>query len=379
MPTASISRRSALFSLAAAASCGRRKATVYPGYALVAIADGNSVAVVELSRFRVRGHIALNGSPGHIVAHPARPAAFVAIPLTGEVVEVEPGALRPVRGARPGGVAVGMRLAPGGRSLWVLYREPGSLVELPLDTLRPAARIRLPGTPVDFDFRSDGLAAVCFRGASGVALADPKSGSVTRTIPNAAPVSLVRFRSDGKHILAAQGEARMIAILDVASGKTVVRLPLALVPRDFCFSPDGGQLFVAGEGADAVAIVFPYATEVAETILAGRAPGGMATAPNLPYLFVANPATGSITVFDIETRKLVAVVDVGREPRSIVITPDNQYALVLNQASGDVAVVRISSFGARRALTAPRPDPRRLFNLIPVGARPVGAVVVATA
>ena len=52
-----------------------------------------------------------------------------------------------------------------------------------------------------------------------------------------------------------------------------------------------------------------------------------------------------------------------------MITPDQQYALALNQGSGDVAVVRIASIKAGRALRAP------LFTMIPVGGRPVAALV----
>ena len=173
--------------------------------------------------------------------------------------------------------------------------------------------------------------------------------------------------------------ARNLSIFDVPTGRIVTRLPLPVEPRHFCFNADYGQLFVTGDGMDAVVIVYPYRTEVAETTLAGRAPDAMICTETPPYLLVANPQTNSITVLDFDNmgKKLVSVVQVGQEPRQILLTqgpPEQQYALVLNAKSGDLAVIRIYS------LTNPSPTrrykPTPLFNLIPVGDRPVSAAVV---
>jgi len=149
----------------------------------------------------------------------------------------------------------------------------------------------------------------------------------------------------------------------------MTELPLALRPDQLCPSVEGGQLFITGEGRDAVVIVYPYRTEIALTSLSGRQPGRMACSEIPRYLFVSSPAAGSVTVFDIDTQKVVAVIGVGVEPGAIVITPDQQYALVLNQGSGDIAAIRIASIKPGRARRAP------LFTMIPVGGRPVAALV----
>jgi YVTN family beta-propeller protein len=96
------------------------------------------------------------------------------------------------------------------------------------------------------------------------------------------------------------------------------------------------------------------------------------------YLMVANPASDCVTVLDVESGRLVAVVQVGRGPNSIVITPDRHYALVLNETSGDLAVIRIYSLGGNQegGVRVKRYKSAPLFNLIPVGARPVSAAVV---
>ena len=369
----SIPRRTLLLSPALAlAACRKPKATRFPGYCFVANQDGHSVGVVDLSSFRVRKQIHLDAAPTVVLRHPQRPMVFVLAPLAGTVYEIDAVSLAGSRTARAGSEAVDMQVSPRGDALWVLYRDPAALVELPLGTLRPSRRIRLSAPPDGFDLSRNNQAAIASRQDRRIAIASLTSAAIERTIAAAEP-SIVRFQSDGKQLMAGSRPDRSVTIFDVATGKTVVRLPLPLEPRHFCFTPDGGQLFISGDGMDAVVIVYPYQTEVEETILAGHAPGVMAITDTSPsYLLVANPETSGIMVFDVDTRKLVAAIQVGRQPGSILVTPDNQYALVLNEESGDLAVIRIFSLAARY-----RYKPAPLFTLIPVGEKPVSAAVVA--
>jgi len=131
-------------------------------------------------------------------------------------------------------------------------------------------------------------------------------------------------------------------------------------------------MYVTGAGMDALVVVYPYRSEVHETRLMGRSPGAMAASRSPEYLFVANTESGNVTVMDVVTGKMVATVAVGAEPRHIAVTDDDQYAIVLNSRSGDIAVIDISAFdNARRKKWAPTP----LFTMIPVGAKPVSAVI----
>jgi len=369
-----ISRRTLLLSPALAlAACRKPKATRFPGYCFVANQDGRSVAVVDLSGFRVRKQIHLDAAPTVVLRHPEHPVVFVLAPQSGTVYEIDAISLEAGRTARAGSQAVDMRISPRGDALWVLYRDPAALVEVPLNSLRPGRRIRLSAPPDDFDLSSENRAAIASRQDRSIAMASLTSATIERTIAAGAEPSIVRFQSDGKQLIAGSRPDRSVTMFDVSTGKTVVRLPLPLEPRHFCFNSDGGQLFISGDGMDAVVIVYPYRTEVAETILAGHAPGVMAITDTSPsYLLVANPETSDITVFDVDSRKLVAVVQVGRRPGSILVTPDNQYVLVLNEESGDLAVIRIFSLAGRY-----RYKPAPLFTMIPVGERPVGAAVVA--
>jgi YVTN family beta-propeller protein len=304
-----------------------------------------------------------------VLPHPRRPELFALAAESGALYRIDVASLAVAQRARAGNRAVSMRLAPGGDTLWVLYREPAVLVELTLDTLEARKRIRLPSVPDDFDISPDSRAAIASSVAETVIIASLERVAIERTVVLNSEPAIVRFQQKGTQIVAGSQSDRSLLMADVASGRLIVRLPVPIQPQHFCFSSDEGQLFVTGEGKDAVVIAYPYQTEIGETILAGRAPAGMAVVG--PYLLVANPDTNSVTVLDINYRKLAAVVQVGQEPREIIITPDQQYAIVLNQKSGDVAVIRIAALAARRFKSAP------LFTLIPVGEKPVSAAVVA--
>ncbi len=338
---------------------------------------GRSVAAVDLTRFRVRKQIALDAAPSAVVAHPTQAKVYVLAPDAGTVYEIDAAKLDVTRRAKAGNSAMGMRLSAKGDALWVLYRDPAGLVQVPLESMRPGSRIQTP-PPGDFDLSEDGRAAVASLHTREVFLASLEGGQ-GRTIRCTDEPSLVRFRKDGRQVLVASTPARSLSIFDTASGQSVVRLQLPIEPRNISMKPDGGEVFLTGSGMDAVVVVYPYETEIAETYLAGRAPAAMAVSDVPAYLMVANPQTSTVTVLDFNNNgKLVATVEVGQEPGQIVMTParpgEDQYALVLNEASGDLAVIRVNTLLNSDPLR--RYQPRPVFTMIPIGEKPVSAAVV---
>jgi YVTN family beta-propeller protein len=123
---------------------------------------------------------------------------------------------------------------------------------------------------------------------------------------------------------------------------------------------------------DAVVVVYPFFTpQVGDTVLAGHAPGAMDVSEDL--LFVASPQSGDVSILSIATRKVIAVVPVGSDPGFIRVTANDQYALVLNRKSGDVAILSVPAITQKKT----RYSPVGLLTVIPVGSRPVSAVVRA--
>jgi DNA-binding beta-propeller fold protein YncE len=276
-----------------------------------------------------------------------------------------------------GGPATSMLLESTGNALWVLSGPGKRLLRVSLDAFRPSADIRLPGEPTSFDlgayYGKDewiGMAVAGFGKSGSVSLVDLRSGAVSKPSQVGGEIGAVRFRGDGKSVLVAGLESRQLTVLDCPSGGIVVHLPLAVRPDNLCFHPDGGQLFITGQGRDAVAVVYPYfVPEVAETVLAGSRPGAMAATSS--YLFVTNPSAGDVSILNITRRRVIAVTAVGAGPGFVAVTPDKEYALVLNRESGDMAVIRVAGLQPDRRKTAP------LFTMIPVGSKPVSAVVAS--
>ena len=356
-----------------AASCGPPKAVGYRGNLLVANRAGRNIAVVDLLRFQLRRQIALDSAPSDVVAHPSAGRAYVLGADAGVVWEIDNERQAVRRRAVVGNQAVAMAMAKP--ALWVLSRDPAELVELPLDSMTPGRRIRLPWTPDGFTIGAGNRAAVAGYRTREIAVASLDKGAIERIIESKDEPSLLQFRMDGEQLIAGSHPERAVNIFEVGSGKTVVRLSMPVAPRNFCPDGTGGQLYVSGDGMDAVVTIYPYETEVGQTMLAGHAPDAMAvTSGDTPLVLVANPESDRVTALDANNtgKSLVTVVDVGQEPRRIVMTPDNEYALVLNRRSGDVAVIRRFSLDNGK----PFRRPTAVFTMVPVGEEPVAAAVV---
>jgi YVTN family beta-propeller protein len=349
------------------AACSRKRGSGFRGYALVAVEDSKAIAFVDLTAFAVRGRVPLDGPPLLLVDHPRLTPVYAL--TAGAVYEINVARQASTRKAAVRGSARSMHISPDGKTLWVLCASPDTLVPVNTDRFAPSRPISLPAPPVEFDLSFDSpLAAVSLADGS-LAIINLERGAIQSRLSLSSSLGAVRFRTDGRLVLAADRANRLLTFVDPVSGKVAVQLPLALRPDHLCMKSDGGQLFVTGEGRDAIVIAYPYRTEVAQTSLTGRAPGVMASSSNPDFLFVANPGAGSVTIFDINTQRVVAVTAVGGQPSQIVITPDQQYALVLNRTSGDMAVIRIAAIQAGRNKSA------ALFTMVPVGTRPVSAVV----
>jgi DNA-binding beta-propeller fold protein YncE len=371
-----ISRRAWLAaSMAAAAGCGRRKATGYQGYAMVANRESKSVAAVDLNNFHLRKEIALDAAPMAVAADPAKPRAFVLAPEAGTVYEIDALMLRISRRIKVGNTAGGMLVSAKPAAVWVLATDPPGLVEIPLESARAGRRIAIPAADT-FTLDKLGHAAAANWRDHSISLVSLNEGRIARTVVTNSEPSLLHYRWDGQTLLTGNRPESSLTVLDVATGKTMVRLPLALAPRNFCSNADD-WLFISGDGLDGVVTVFPSHNEIWQTALAGKSPGAMAAAEGQPkYLLAANPESGTVTALDMMTENLAAVVDVGREPGFILVTPDQQYALVLNRQSGDMAVIRLYALSVSRNARVLKYRTASLFDMVPVGEGPVGAAVV---
>jgi YVTN family beta-propeller protein len=368
-------RRHFLFSAAGFAACGRNLAKPFNGAAYIASQAARTVSIVSLSRFKLSKQVALDAEPTAVLTTSSR--VYVLTPSNGTVTELDAAEGTVARRHRLASSAVSMRLAPDGKSLWLLAQDPQALIQLDLKSQRIGRTIKLSKPVLDFDlfYPRDDLSTTAPLAVIGspATLINLETGRTERSLAIEGDTIPIRFRPDGKHVIAAHPALRLLSIADVETGHLLVKLPMPLEPERFCFTLDnGGQMFVTGRGMDAVVIVSPYQTAIDETLLAGRAPGSMTVDVN--NLYVANPESGDLTVIAIADRSLLAKISVGQDPVQVMVTPDNQYVLVLNRGSSDLSVIRVSKIGSDlRGKGAP------LFTVVPLGASPVSAAICSFA
>jgi DNA-binding beta-propeller fold protein YncE len=350
-------------------SCGRKKATGYPGYALVATAGENSVAAVDLMAFRLVKQIELGAAPSAVAG--AQERSLVLTPSTGSVHVVSP-TLRRLSSHRLSDELSEFRLTADEKRLVALAGKGRELIVADPVSFKVQRRYKLEGEPAALDTTGGSYAAVSGGEQGTVELFDLNTGQ-RRRAQAPGEIGAVRFRSDGQLLLAANLRDRSLRAFDVPELRVVADLPLAMRPENLCFnSKNQGQLFVSGSGLDGVAIVFPYGTlEVEQTVLTGRDPGVMACSATPEYLFVASESGSDVCILSVDNRKVIGVVGVGQKPRYIGVTPDSQYALVLDEASGDMAAIRVTAIRANREKSG-----AALFTMVEVGAKPVHAAIV---
>lgn len=370
-----LSRRGFIAASAAAvaSACGRKRASRYRGWLFVAARGEKAVAVADLAFFRRVKSIPLEHAPEQLLFAGGR---VLAACHDGQcLTAIDPAQFRVVGKIGLPAKPVAARLYGGGASALVLTEEANMLLAVDLSAGKVTARLPLPGAAADLDI-NDGQAALAIPATNAILRVSLPDLKLAGTTDVGVPCGVLRFRRDGKTILAGAASAREIVSIDCGTGKLLARLPLPIAPTQFCFNADGGQMFVTGAGEDAVAIVSPFQNEVDQTVLAGRTPYAMAVSGQRNLLFVTNLASGDLTILDIETRTPAATVHVGENPGEVLLTPDGEYALVLDRRTGNVSVVRIPTVLDHDPGALGKVRAKPLFTVFPTAPDARSAIIV---
>jgi YVTN family beta-propeller protein len=339
---------------------------------MVASGAERAVVVANLAQFERITTIPLPHTPDRLFL--AGQKVFVTSRDGSELIEIEPSKFRVSGRIALPGKPVGAGLLQG--NLWLaVMDEPPGLAIIDLAGRRVTGRLALLAAPAGADFAGE-LVALTLPARNSVMRVSVPGLKIAGETEVGAACGTVRFRKDGKAILAGAPTTREIITLDAATGALLSRLPLPISPLRFCFNGDGGQMFVTGTGEDSLAIVDPYQNQVDQTILAGRTPGAMAVLETRNLLFVANPGNGDLTILDIDTRHLSASVHVGGEPGEVSLTPDGEYALVVDPVSGTVSVVRIDTVLDHAQVAWIAQPPKPLFTVFQTAGDARSAIIV---
>ena len=135
--------------------------------------------------------------------------------------------------------------------------------------------------PEGIDLAPDGsqLWAASRTANGGIAIIDPATNTVVRTLPTTTKViNRVKFTRDGKHVLVSDTNANALLIYDAATKEIVKTIVMADGPSGIVLTPDGTRAFVACAGAKKVQVVDLATWLIVGEIETGNVPDGLAYA-----------------------------------------------------------------------------------------------------
>ncbi len=140
-------------------ACGRPKGTGYAGYALIATSGENSVAVVDLTAFRLLKSIPVGASPTAVLPCGSAGHSLVLTPATGSVHLLNP-ALEVASSRKLADELSEIRVTADGKLLLALAPSSRELIEADPVSLRVVRRHKVAQAPVDLDVAAGRYAAV---------------------------------------------------------------------------------------------------------------------------------------------------------------------------------------------------------------------------
>jgi YVTN family beta-propeller protein len=218
---------------------------------------------------------------------------------------------------------------------------------------------------------------------SELAVIDPRTGKLVRTIPNVDHPYNLYFTPDGSTAIdVAEYENRLI-FKDPTSWRTRAELALPCrggdhldfgppgthylvvgceydgsvikvdwrthtvlrktniggLPIDVKLAPNGKAFFVANQGLGGVFVLDARTLRRRRFIPTGRGAHGFAVSRDATALYVSNRLAGTISVIDFATRRVVATWNVGGSPDMLQVSPDGTQLWATNRYGTTVSVI----------------------------------------
>jgi YVTN family beta-propeller protein len=113
----------------------------------------------------------------------------------------------------------------------------------------------------------------------GIAIIDPKSGTVAQTLPTTTKMAnRVKFTLDGKYVLVSDPSSNVVLVYDAATKEMIKSVEMAAEPSGILMAPDGKRAFVACSGAKKVQVLELATFSITNDIETGNVPDGLAYA-----------------------------------------------------------------------------------------------------
>jgi DNA-binding beta-propeller fold protein YncE len=334
--------------------------------ALVANAEGGTVAIVDMATRAIVGAVDVNpargksegpGAPNFAQDTDVSPdgrTLYVSRGYLGDVAafDLSSGRLlwqRPLNTVR----ADHMTITPDGRSLFVSAMMDDRVYRVATQTGEITGQVITGVYPHDNKLSKDGT--LVYNSSLGVLAAMPRAPGAKvspetpahpfqLTIADAATLQVRdripldaafrpwQFAADGKILYAQLSNQHVVIAYDLAARKVTKRLELPLkpgiTPKDWDFeaphhglalTSDGKTLCLAGRASDYAALVSAPDLSLLATVPVGDGPGWSEVDESGRVCFVANARSDDLSIISIAERREIARLPIGNGPKHITI------------------------------------------------------------
>ena len=323
--------------------------------ALVALADTNSLAVVDTATGVVTSNILVGAGPLSVEFSPDGSLAYTADQVSNTVTPVEmpsQATRMPISVASPQSIVFN----PAGTTAYVTSSTTNSVV--PITVATGIAGTAIPGgsQPTGIAINPSGTLLFVANSNSGtVTVINTTSSTVVATIAVVGTPVGLGVSPDGREVWVVSTGGR-VSIIRVATATVEAELPVAGFPLSVSFSPDGSVALVSRYLEDSVSVI-DTDSRTWSNVAVGSYPVFVEFAPSGGFAYVANNSGMDLSVLNFAPALAAGA------PASVIVTPTSglvttegggtdTFIVTLSEAPTDDVTIALSSSDTSEGTTA---------------------------
>jgi YVTN family beta-propeller protein len=299
----------------------------------VTLGDSDQLVELDPYSFRELRRIKVEPKPHGLAISRDGSKVYIASDKTGmfQVIDARSGR---ITGQLPlGNDPNQMTLSKDGRFAYVPMRGESKIAVVQLDPLRLLKKLPVPAGPHDAYTAADGTIYIGAQYGRAIIVIDPKTQSVSHTIPTSEGVRPLEPSEDGKTIYVALSKLLGFVVVDLTTRQVTRKVKLGTLPEGMPqpykdtwthglqLANGGRELWLCDDINDLIRVVrLSDMTEIAQ-IRTGHFPHWFAMRPDGKVLFVSLWFSDAVAAIDVQTRKVVSNMqfELGGGPKRIAI------------------------------------------------------------
>lgn len=204
--------------------------------------------------------------------------------------------------------------------LYIVCVESGQLVTLATSSLQEINRIALGNRPHTLSADpGTGQIFITFEDANEIAVYDPRTGTIVRTLTVESSPTEIAFGRDQLKFWLARRRLPIVNQIDAIGGGVTSRLSLCGPAVGLVYAPSQERIFAAVADCNQLAILQSGTDVVVNTIPLPGKPGLQTLDPEERQLLGAMRNPDGLTLVNANSRSLKGIVDVGRKPYMAIV------------------------------------------------------------